>query len=105
MTRQGCSAFPTDEADRILDRLAGLEKIITPDKITQALVATDRVNPHRCKLNNEIMLWVALAMGLFTNLPIRQVFKQSRRMRKEEKSPPRSSLCEARKRLGVEPIK
>lgn len=105
MTRQGCSTFSTDEAGRILDRLAGLEKVITPDRIKQALVATDRVNRHQCKLNNEVMLWVVLAMGLFTNLPIRQVFKQARRMRKEEQSPPRSSLCEARQRLGVAPVK
>lgn len=105
MTRQGCSTFSTDESNRILDRLAGLEKVITPDQIMQALVATDRVNRHRCKLNNEVMLWVVLAMGLFTTVPIRQVFKQARRMRKEEQSPPRSRLCEARKRLGVEPVK
>ena len=105
MTGQGCSTFSTDESDRILDRLAGLEKIITPDRIKQALVATDRVNRHRCKLSNDVMLWVVLAMGLFTTLPIRQVFKQARRMRREEKSPPRSSLCVARQRLGVEPIK
>ena len=91
MTRQGCSTFSTDESNRILDRLAGLEKIITPDRMRQALVATDRVNRHRCKLSNEVMLWVVLAMGLFTNLPIRQVFKHARRMRKEEESPPRSS--------------
>jgi hypothetical protein len=105
MTRQGCSTFSTDESNRILDRLAGLEKVITPDQITQALVATDRVNRHRCKLSNEVMLWVVLSMGLFTTLPIRQVFKQARRMHKEEKSPARSSLCEGRKRLGVEPVK
>lgn len=105
MSGQGCSTFSTDESNRILDRLAGLEKVITPDQMMQALVATGRVNRHRCKLNNEVMLWVVLAMGLFTTLPIRQVFKQARRLRKEEQSPPRSSLCEARKRLGVEPIK
>jgi len=105
MREQGCSAFSTDESNRILDRLAGLEKVITPDLLKQALVATNRVNPHRCKLNNEVMLWVVLAMGLFTTLPIRQVFKHARRMRREEHSPPRSSLCEARKRLGVEPVK
>jgi hypothetical protein len=97
--------FPTDEAGRITDRLAGLEKVITPDHIKQALVATNRVNRHRCPLNNEVMLWVVLAMGLFTHLPIRQVFKHARRVRKEEASPPRSSLCEARQRLGVEPVK
>jgi len=105
MSEQGCSTFTTDESNRILDRLAGLEKVITPGLLRQALVETGRVNPHRCKLNNEVMLWVVLAMGLFTTLPIRQVFKQSRRMRRDEPSPPRSSLCEARKRLGVEPIK
>jgi hypothetical protein len=105
MMRQGCSTFSTDESNRILDRLAGLEKIITPDQIMQALVATDRVNRHRCKLNNEVMLWVVLSMGLFTTLPIRQVFKQARRMHLQEKSPARSSLCEGRKRLGVEPVK
>jgi Insertion element 4 transposase N-terminal/Transposase DDE domain len=105
MTRQGRSTFSTDESNRILDRLAGLEKIITPDQMRQALVATGRVNRHRCKLSNEVMLWVVLAMGLFTTLPIRQVFKQARRLRLEEASPPRSSLCAARKRLGVEPVK
>jgi len=105
MTRQGCSTFSTDESNRILDRLAGLEKIISPDQIMQALVATDRVNRHRCQLSNDVMLWVVLAMGLFTTLPIRQVFKQARRLRKEEASPPRSSLCAARKRLGLEPVK
>jgi hypothetical protein len=105
MTRQGCSTFSTDESKRILDRLVGLEKTITPHHISQALMATNRVNAHQCKLTHEVMLWVVLAMGLFTNLPIRQVFKHARRLRREEKSPPRSSLCEARKRLGVEPVK
>ena len=71
MKEQGCSTFSTDESNRILDRLAGLEKIITPGQMMQALVATGRVNRHRCKLNNEVMLWVVLAMGLFTTLPIR----------------------------------
>jgi hypothetical protein len=105
MTRQGCSTFSTAESNRVLDRLAGLEKIITPDQITQALVATGRINRHRCELSNDVMLWVVLAMGLFTTVPIRQVFKLARRMRKEEESPPRSSLCEGRKRLGVAPVK
>ena len=105
MTRQGCSTISADESARILNRLAGLEKVLTPDQILQALVATDRINRHRCPLSNDVMLWVVLAMGLFTNLPIRQVLMQARRLRQGEKSPPRSSLCEARKRLGVGPVK
>jgi hypothetical protein len=40
MKRQGRSTFSTDESKRILDRLAGLEKVITPDQVPQALVAT-----------------------------------------------------------------
>ena len=45
------------------------------------------------------MLWVVLAMGVLTDLPIRQVFKHARRMRPATKRP-RSNLCEARQRLG-----
>jgi hypothetical protein len=43
-------------------------------------------------------------MGLFTEMPIRQVFKVSRRLRKDEASPARSSLCVARQRLGSAPL-
>lgn len=49
-------------------------------------------------------MWIVLAMGLFTELPIRQVFKACRRLRSGEDSPARSSLCMARQRLGSEPL-
>ncbi len=104
MVEQGCSRLPGDETGRILDRLAGLEKIISPELATQALVATNKQSRRRCTLTNEVMLWVVLAMGLFTEMPIRQVFKASRRLRKGEPSPARSSLCVARQRLGSEPL-
>jgi Insertion element 4 transposase N-terminal/Transposase DDE domain len=102
---QGRCTLPADEAGRVLDRLAGLEKIIRPEDIQQALAATSRVNSRQCTLTHEVMLWVVLAMGLFTDLPIRQVFKQARRLRRGEDSPHRSSLCVARQRLGVEPVR
>jgi hypothetical protein len=105
MREQGCSTLSADEHGRILDRLAGLEIVITTEKIRQALHLAGRVNQRACRLTHEVMLWVVVAMGLFTHLPIRQVFKYARRFRKGEDSPARSSLCEARKRLGVEPIK
>ena len=47
------------------------------------------------------MLWVVLAMGILTHLPIRQVFKHARRLRYGEETPDRSSLCQARRRLGM----
>ena len=102
---QGQCTLPTDDAGRILDRLAGLEQVIRPADIQQALTATGRVNSPRCTLTHEVMLWVVLAMGLLTDLPIRQVFKHARRPRQGEESPHRSSLCVARRRLGVAPVR
>ena len=104
MFEQGCSRLPVDENGRILDRLAGMEKIILPELVMQALTVTGRRAKHACTLTNEIMIWVVLAMGLFTEMPIRQVFKASRRLRRGEASPARSSLCMARQRLGSEPL-
>jgi Insertion element 4 transposase N-terminal/Transposase DDE domain len=102
---QGRCSLPADDSGRVLDRLAGLEQVIRPEDIQQALAATGRVNSRRCTLTHEVMLWVVLAMGLFTDLPIRQVFKHARRLRRGEDSPHRSSLCVARQRLGVEPVR
>jgi hypothetical protein len=102
---QGHCTLPADDAGRVLDRLAGLEQIIRPEDVQQALTATGRVNSRRCQLTHEIVLWVVLAMGLLTDLPIRQVFKAARRLRKGEESPHRSSLCVARQRLGVAPVR
>jgi hypothetical protein len=104
MPRGHCTLTP-DEAGRILDRLAGLEQVIRPDDIRQALAATGRINPRPCPLTHEVVLQVVLAMGLLTDLPIRQVFKHARRLREGEDSPGRSNLCMARRRLGVAPVR
>jgi len=107
MTRQGSCTLSANTDGRILDRLAGLEKIISPDLVRQALLATGRINERSCPLTHEVMLWVVLAMGLLTDLPLRQVFKHARRLRpvgEMDQTPGRSSLCEARQRLGVEPV-
>ena len=105
MREQGCSTLVVDVSGWCLDRLAGLQSVITEERIRQALDQTGRVNLRRCRLSHEVMLWVVVAMGLFTNVPIRQVFKECRRGRCGERTPGRSSLCEARQRLGVEPVR
>jgi hypothetical protein len=102
---QGQCFLPADEAGRVLDRLVGLEQVIRPEHIQQALAATGRVNSRRCRLTHQVVLRLLLAMGLFTDVPIRQVFKLSRRLRLGERSPHRSSLCVARQRLGVAPVR
>jgi hypothetical protein len=106
MMRQGScwEAFPDD--DKILDRLAGLAKIIPQSIMEQALFDSGRDQQRACRLCHRSMLWIVLAMGLLTHLPIRQVYKHARKMREgEEKTPSRSNLCEARQRLGVEPVR
>ena len=60
--------------------------------VEQVLFETNRVNPQARKLTLEVMLWVVLAMGILTDLPIRQVFKRARRLRMGEDAPGRSSL-------------
>ncbi len=104
MPRGQCT-LSADDAGRILDRLAGLEQVIRPDDIRQALTATGRVSTRSCVLTFEVILWVVLAMGLLTDLPIRQVFKHARRLHAGEGSPGRSNLCMARRRLGVAPVR
>jgi hypothetical protein len=107
MTRmpQGHCTLPADESGRVLDRIAGLVQVIRPEDLQQALAATGRVDSRPCRLTHEVVLWIVLAMGLFTDVPIRQVFKLSRRLRAGERSPHRSSLCVARQRLGVAPVR
>jgi hypothetical protein len=105
MTRQGCYLEPTQDARCILDRLEGLSKVIPPEVMEQALSDTGRAQQRACRLSHRVMLWLVLAMGVLTHLPIRQVFKHARRMHAGEKTPSRSNLCEARQRLGVEPVR
>ena len=105
MLEQGRSTFAPDDSGRVLDRLAGLEQVISREAVRQALMATGRVGQRCCYLSHEVMLWIVLAMGIFTDLPIRQVFKHARRFRHAELSPHRSSLCLARQRLGVAPVR
>ena len=100
MREQGCATVSPDASGRVLDRLAGLEKIISPEIVREVLRDTGRMNVRSCPLTHEIMLWVVWAMGLLTDLPIRQVFRHARRLRATERAPQRSSLCEARQRLG-----
>jgi hypothetical protein len=104
MQQGRCTLF-ADEAGRVCDRLAGLEQVISPSAVRQALLQTGRVNPRRCQLTHEVVVWVVLAMGLFTDIPIRQVFKRTRFARPGERTPCRSALCCARQRLGVSPVR
>jgi hypothetical protein len=105
MSQKTPRVFEVDESGEILDRLVGLQQFIAPELVRQAIRRTGRRNRSDCRLTHEIMLWVVLAMGILTDLPLRMVFKHARRLRPRETSPPRNSLCVARRRLGVAPLR
>ncbi|MGC8642387.1 MAG: IS4 family transposase, partial [Isosphaeraceae bacterium] len=104
MSEQGCGKETTPDTLAIVDRLAGLSKVIPPAVMEQALLDTGKTGQRVCRLSHRVMLWIVLAMGVLTDLPIRRVFALARRMRAGEAEPSRSNLCEARQRLGVEPV-
>lgn len=103
--KQGCCLLPASDAGRVLDRLLLLEQVIGPDGVQQALRDTACFDSRACVLTREVTFWVVLAMGIWTELPIRQVFKAARRLRPGEVTPHRSSLCLARQRLGLAPVR
>jgi hypothetical protein len=99
------STLPPGEANRILDRLLLLEKVIPPGEVLQVLSDTGCLDSRRCTLTFQVTCWLVLAMGILTDLPIRQVFKAARRLMPADWNPDRSSLCKARRRLGVAPLR
>lgn len=103
--KTGRCLLSADDAGRVLDRLILLEQVIGPDGVQQALTDTACFDCRACTLTREVIFWVVLAMGIWTELPIRQVFKAARRLRPGEATPHRSSLCVARQRLGLAPVR
>src|SRR5437667_10519556 len=94
------STLPPGQAGRVLDRLLLLEKVIPPGEVQQVLLDTGCLDARSCTLTFEVTCWLVLAMGVLTDLPIRQVFKACRRLYHDEDTPHRASLCRARQRLG-----
>src|SRR5262249_26031784 len=85
------STLPAGEAKRILDKIAILDLVIPAGEIRQVLQDCDCLDTRRCPLTREVIFWVVLAMGLFPELCIRQVFKHARRLNSDEWDPDRST--------------
>ena len=83
------STLPADEVGRVTDRLLLLEQVSGRDGVRQALRDTACFDTRACILTREVTFWVVLAMGVLTELPIRQVFKACRRLRPGERTPHR----------------
>ena len=86
-----------------LERVRALKRIIP----CQTIYAILKRGPRRrfCpRLPNAFMVWFVIALGLFCCDCYRQVFRWLQVFRRHG-TPGRSTLCEARKRLGVAPLR
>nr|WP_245232732.1 transposase domain-containing protein [Thiorhodococcus minor] len=88
------AAWPTDE------RLRALQRIIPRARVDDALAQTGRDRTHCQRLPG----WFMIALGLFSRDAYRQIFRCLQVFRPGG-IPGRSTLCEARKRLGVAPLR
>lgn len=84
-------------------RLAALKRIIPKRKVTAALRRTGRGRSYCPRTPDVLMIWFTVALGLFCDDCYRQIYRWLVPWKKGD-VPGRSTLCEARKRLGVAPL-
>lgn len=90
--------LPTDE------RLRALERIIPLDVVQQVLQQTGHDRRHCPCLPHWFMVYFVLGLGLFAKDCYRQIFKNLQRFRPGG-TPGRSTISEARKGLGIAPVR
>lgn len=86
------------------ERIRALKRIIRQRDV-QAVLRRTGQDRRRCRrLPPWFMVWFVIALGLFCCDNYRQVYRWLQRFRRRG-TPGRSTLCEARRRLGVSPIR
>ena len=92
------ASWPTRE------RLRALKRIIPRARVEEALARTGLDRAHCSRLPGWFMIWFVIGLGLFCRDCYRQVFRWLQPFRKGA-TPGRTTLCEARKRLGIAPMR
>jgi hypothetical protein len=86
--------------------LDGFRRHISPDWIEEALQATGTATVRRRRLPSEQVIWVVLGMGLFRDRPLEDIVsKLDLALPSSGTTVAKSSVTQARKRLGSEPVK
>ncbi|HZU37591.1 MAG TPA: IS4 family transposase [Gemmataceae bacterium] len=86
------------------ERIQALQRII-PRAAVQAALRASGQHDRRCpRLPKWFMVWFVIALALFCTDRYAQVYKWLQRWRRRG-TPGRSTLCEARQRLGVSPLR
>ena len=92
------ASWPTRE------RLRALKRIIPRARVKDVLARTGHDRSKCPRLPAWFMVWFVIGLGLFCRDCYRQVFKWLQPFRKGA-TPGRTTLCEARKRLGIAPLR
>ena len=92
------ASWPTRE------RLRALKRIIPRIRVEEVLARTEHDRARCARLPAWFMVWFVIALGLFCRDSYRQVFRWLQPFRKGG-TPQRTTLCEARKRLGIAPMR
>jgi len=86
------------------ERIAALTSLLPQSLLTEVLAESTRPSRYCRRLPNWFMLWFVVGIGLFSRDNYRQVYKWLQPFRRKA-SPQRSTLCMARQRLGVAPLR
>jgi hypothetical protein len=92
------ASWPTRE------RLRALKRIIPRARVEEVLTRTGHDRSHCPRLPGWFMIWFVIGLGLFCRDCYRQVFKWLQSFGRGA-TPGRTTLCEARKRLGIAPLR
>lgn len=85
------------------DRVKALKRII-PCSTIVSILKRSGYDRHCARLPKRFMVWFVLGLGLFCTDCYRQIFRWLNPFRRGG-TPGRSTLCEARQRLGVAPLR
>ena len=86
-----------------LGYLQGLYQLIPEDRLAFILDRTGRQSRRRRRLPASSVAWLVIAMGLFADLPIPQVWRRLHPSA-DEPEPVESAFTQARQRLGARPL-
>ncbi|APW63202.1 IS4 family transposase [Paludisphaera borealis] len=86
------------------DRLRALKRILPRARVEDILARTGQDRSPCSRLPGWFMVWFVVALGLFSRDCYRQVFRWLQPYRPGG-VPPRSTFCEARRRLGLAPLR
>lgn len=85
--------------------LHGFRRHIDPAWIEQALEATGTATVRRRRLPSEQVIWIVLGMGLFRDRPLEDIVSKLDLALPGARTVARSSVSQARERVGSEPLR